>query len=154
VTTACVAAMFDYDTKCAFFAVSTLSIKSLYLAIFFPSLAFVISYLRQEGLNKQYRKLTIRRHVLYVSLMVICQTTTTIDFLVLWQDWTLPLWASYALILYFTLSPIFYALIRMSEPMVFETVKSNFLGCFRENRTNIKSESVSSVSSIKDSDLL
>ena len=52
------------------------------------------------------------------------------------------------------MSPIFYALIRMSEPMVFDTVKANFLGCFTNGRAYTHSESISSMSSLKDSDLL
>jgi len=61
---------FQVDTTPAKIAFYTT--KVLYLVMFLPALMLVMFHFRKAGLNQQYRKLHIRRYVLYCSLMVCC----------------------------------------------------------------------------------
>lgn len=115
-----------------------ITMRITYLCIFIVSMIFISFHLRQGGLNQQYRKLTIRRYILYLIWMMINQMTQIIDVLVITKKIALPRWAEYILAFYLASSGITYAIIRLTEPAVFETVKSKF--CRKDNRGSVKSD--------------
>ena len=49
--------------------------KTVYILMFFPGILTLIFHFRKGGLNQQYKKLYIRRYVLFILLMFICQLT-------------------------------------------------------------------------------
>ena len=54
--------------------------KLIYIVFFIPSILILFFHFRRGGLNQQYKKLYIRRYVLYTFLMFVCQLTTILNF--------------------------------------------------------------------------
>lgn len=104
--------------------------KLLYIFMFFPAIIMLTWHFKKDGLNQQYKKLYIRRYVLFVSLMLVCNITSIIDFANLTGVISLPLTVQLVLAFYFVTVPFLYATIRLSEPSVFASMKRKFKRLF------------------------
>ena len=65
----------------------------------------------------------MRRHFSYVSLMLVCSVTAVLDYMNITGRINLSLGVQTMLAVYFVGVPFVYALIRLSEPAVFATVR-------------------------------
>ena len=144
------AAGFDYQkpvVKVVFY-----SINVSYMFCFIVCMIFICKHLRQSGLNHQYRKLIIRRYVLYVSLMFVCHLTAIFDYMNITGVIHLSYQVQWILAFYFVVVPIIYAAIRISDPAVYNTTKRNFrMKCGR--RTNDENSDSNSSKSEDDDEL-
>jgi hypothetical protein len=65
------------------------------------------------GLNQQYRRLHMRRYVIYACLFVVCGCTQILDYLVQTGEIETPLWSQYLCAAYYAIAPLLYAIIRI-----------------------------------------
>ena len=113
----------DFNYYCFEMQVVFYSIHSVYITSYVLCTLYICRQLNKGGLNSQYRKLTMRRHFSYVSLMLVCSSTTVLDYMNITGLISLGLGVQTLLAVYYVGVPFAYALIRLSEPAVFATVK-------------------------------
>ena len=113
--------------------------KLLYILMFFPGIIMLTWHFKKDGLNQQYKKLYIRRYVLFVSLMFVCQMTSTIDFAHFTGVISLPMSVQLALAFYFVTVPFLYAIIRLTEPSVLASMKRKFRRLFTNEQGSNRS---------------